>query len=202
MDERDDRVPIGRLPCGCGDGDWGNGRRRPRGLWPNWFGRPGPSGVGLTVRPTCGLLGMANAAPAAQPNGNAVGGFGPDAEGMGDMPARRCSGNLFRKPVPENFQRSVDHPENARSILSLRKRLGLGWALGGHPETSAHPGVEWTPFPAAIHIGPLRPIDGLFDEKMQLACATGPAGDGEELPRVYSGLPTFHYGRALQAIRR
>ena len=33
--------------------------------------------------------------PAAQPNGNAAGGFGPDAEGMGDMPARRCSGNLF-----------------------------------------------------------------------------------------------------------
>ena len=104
--------------------------------------------------------------PAAQPKGNAAGGFGPDAEGMGDMPARSCSGKLFRKPVPENCQRSVDHPENARTIVSLRKRLGLGWALGGHPETSAHPGVEWTPFPAAIHINPLRPIDGLVSEKM------------------------------------
>ena len=96
----------------------------------------------------------------------------------------------------------MDHPENARTILSLRKRLGLGWALGGHPETSAHPDVEWTPFPAAIHIGPLRPIDGLFSKKMQLACATGPAGDGEELPHGYSGLSTLRYGRMPQVIRR
>ena len=33
--------------------------------------------------------------PAARPNGNAAGGFWPDVDGMADMPAGRCFGNLF-----------------------------------------------------------------------------------------------------------
>ena len=63
---------------------------------------------------------------------------------------------------------------NARRILFLSKHSVSGWALGGHPETSAHPDVEWTPFPAAIRIGPFRPIDGLVSEKCSWRVRPGP----------------------------
>ena len=46
------------------------------------------------IRPGGGE-GWRNRPPAAWPKGNAAGGFGPDAEGMVDMPAGRCFGDLF-----------------------------------------------------------------------------------------------------------
>ena len=77
------------------------------------------------------------------------------------------------------------HPVDARSILSLFEHLAMVWALGGHPETSAHPGVEGTRFREAC---PLWARDGLVGEKTLFACGTGPAGDGVAFPELYSGL--------------
>ena len=72
---------------------------------------------------------------------------------------------------------------DARSILPLIERLATGWALGGHPETGAHPGADWTRIREA---GPLWARDWLVGEKTQFARSTGPAGDGEASPEVYS----------------
>ena len=92
---------------------------------------------------------------------------------------------MFRERVPENCERSADYPVNARSIWSLSKRLGSGWALGGHPETSAHPDAEWRSFREA---GPLWARDGLVGAKTQFPWGTGPAGDAAAFPELYSGL--------------
>ena len=84
------------------------------------------------------------------------------------------------------------HPVDARSILSLFEHLAMVWALGGHPETSAHPGVEGTRVRATR---PLWSSHGLVGEKTLFACGAGPAGDGEASPEEYSGLrlPALHY---------
>ena len=92
---------------------------------------------------------------------------------------------MFRKLVSGDGQRSAYHPENARSILPLIERLATGWALGGHPETGAHPGADWTRIREA---GPLWTGDGLVGEKTLFACGTGRAGDGVACPEEYSGL--------------
>ena len=93
---------------------------------------------------------------------------------------------MFRKLVPGDSQRSVEYPANARSILSLFERLGSGWALGGHPETSAHPGAELTRFREA---GPLRAGGWVgWRENVIRVHTTGPAGDGVACPEEYSGL--------------
>ena len=138
---------------------------------------PVPSGVEPAVRPACRWLGMAKPDPGGVAQRERRRGFWPDAEGAG--------WEVFRGPVPEGREGSAYHPANARSILSLFEHLAPGWALGGHPETSAHPGVEGTRFGQA---GPLRAGDGLVGEKTLFACGTGPAGDGVVCPEEYSGL--------------
>ena len=90
-------------------------------------------------------------------------------------------------------------PVNARSIWSLSKRLGSGWALGGHPETSAHPGVEGTRFRATR---PLWSSHGLVGEKTLFACGTGPAGDGVACPEEYSGLAAAGLTLCRETLRR
>ena len=83
------------------------------------------------------------------PPGTPPGVYGTNVEGLSDMP----TGIVFRERVPENRERSANYPVNARSIFSFSKRLGSGWALGGHPETSAQPGADWTRFHSANHFG-------------------------------------------------
>ena len=78
-------------------------------------------------------------------------------------------------------RKAWDHLENGRSILSLNQGSGSGWALGGHPETSAHPHGEWTRFGEA---GPFRAWDGLVGAKTQFLWRTGPAYDGETFSDV------------------
>ena len=90
---------------------------------------------------------------------------------------------VFRKLVSGDSRRSADYPENARSILSLGKPLGPGWALGGHPETSALPHSEWMRFGEAC---PFRVGDGLVGAKTQSPRATGAGGGGEAFPGKYS----------------
>ena len=94
------------------------------------------------------------------------------------MPAGRCFGDLFLR-IGKGLRTT---PANARSILSLFEHLAMVWALGGHPETSAHPGVEGTRFREA---SPLWAGDGLVGEKTLFACGTGPAGDGVACPEEY-----------------
>ena len=151
---------------------WGLGRR-PLGLW---SGRRCHRGWSRRCVRLAGGWAWRNQ-PAAWPNGKAAGGFWPDAEGAG--------WEVFRGPVPEGREGSAYHPANARSILSLFEHLAMVWALGGHPETSAHPGAELTRLREA---GPLWAGDGLVGEKTLFACGTGPAGDGVACPEEYSGL--------------
>ena len=72
---------------------------------------------------------------------------------------RRCGyvghagSNVFCWRVLENRGRPAYDPVNARSTMSLRTRLGLGWVLGGQRETSAHPDAEWTLFQAVARFG-------------------------------------------------
>ena len=138
---------------------------------------PVPSGVEPAVRPTCRWLGMAKPDPGGVAQRERRRGFWPDAEGAG--------WEVFRGPVPEGREGSAYHPANARSILSLFEHLAMVWALGGHPETSAHPGVEGTRFRATR---PLWSSHGLVGEKTLFACGAGPAGDGVACPEEYSGL--------------
>ena len=78
-------------------------------------------------------------------------------------------------------RKAWDHLENTRSILSRTQCSGSGWALGGHPETSAHPHAEWMRFGEA---GPLWAGDGQVGEKTRFPCGTGPAYDGETFSDV------------------
>ena len=137
-----------------------------RGLWPpmprdvagQWSG----DALGLPVD-----QGMGNSSPRRRwPTGNAAGGFGPDAEGMADMPAGMCFGSGFpgiakglrttrRMPgascpsanVWGRYGRSGFTPERA-PIPSLngrafgwRARLGqgIGW-LAQNPRSRGGPG--------------------------------------------------------------
>ena len=109
--------------------------------------------------------------------GYAAGGVGTNVEGLSDMTTGAC----FRESVPENRVRSANYPVNARSIASLCNRFGSGWALGGHPEASAHPDADWT-----------------------RVRATGPASGGEAFPECIQVwlLPALRYGLALYVFRR
>ena len=54
-----------------------------------------PPGVGPATHQGCRSLGMGNFAPGGVAQWERRRGRGPDAEGVADMPAGRCSGNLF-----------------------------------------------------------------------------------------------------------
>ena len=84
------------------------------------------------------------------------------------------------------------HPDNGRSILFRTQCSGSRWALGGHPETSAHPHGER---PRFREVGTLWAGNGLVGEKTQFACGTGSSDDGKAVPGEYSGarLPALHY---------
>ena len=126
-----DRAPIKGLLWGCGNGDL---RRRPLRLRSSWSGRRGHRGLDRRRIKAAGRWGREISPSAAVPNGNAAGGFGPDAEGMG-----AAGWKVFRKLVSGDSRRSVDYPVDSRRILSLGKPSGSGWALGGHPGTGAQP---------------------------------------------------------------
>ena len=141
---------------------------------------PGPDCWGVWVG-LGGRLGMGNSGP---------GGGAQRERRRGPIaPTLRVWRTCRLEGVPEtcsgDSQRSVDYLVDARGFLSLFGRLAPGWALGGHPETSAHPGVEGTRFGEA---GPLWARDGLVGARTEFACGTGPAGDAAAFPELYSGL--------------
>ena len=109
--------------------------------------------------------------------------------------------DLFQERVPGNCEISGTYPENARSILSFNKRSGLGWTLGGHPETSAHPDGDWTRCRAG---GPLRARDGLFGSKSSSRVLPGRLAMVKLFLRCIQiwRLPALRYGRGPQVLRR
>ena len=125
-----DRVPIGGLPCGCGDGDWGDGLWDSGPLGPD-TGTPRERAGGASGWPVVGY--GETSSRRRCPTGTPPGALGPMLSVWG-----HAGWKVFRKLVP-GIAKGL---WNTRRILSLGKPLGSGWALGGHPETSAHPHAE------------------------------------------------------------
>ena len=134
---------------------------------------------------------------AAWPKGNAAGALGPMLRVLADMPAGRCFGDLFLR----DREGSVYHPVDARGFLSLFEHLAMVWALGGHPETSAHPGVEGTRFrERRDHFGQAM---GWLARKRYSRVGPGPRGMVWLVLRSIQGwrLPALRRGRAPQVFR-
>ena len=147
---------------------------------------PGPDCWGVWVG-LGGRLGMGNSGP---------GGGAQRERRRGPIaPTLRVWRTCRLEGVPEtcsgDSQRSVDYLVDARGFLSLFGRLAPGWALGGHPETSAHPGVEGTRFRATR---PLRARDGLA-RKRYSRVGPGPRAMVRPSLRCIQGwrLPASHY---------
>ena len=113
-----------------------------------------PPGVGPATHQGCRSLGIGNFAPGGVAQWERRRGRGPDAEGVADMPDP-APWEVFRKLVLGIAKGLCEYPwrrprcgatVSARGFLSLFEHLAMVWALGGHPETSAHPGGEWTRF--------------------------------------------------------
>ena len=117
------------------------------------------------------------------PVGYAAGGDGSDVEGMADMPAGRCFGDLFLR-VAKGLWTTRWTPGASCTSTHL-------WGRDGHPGVTP----ERTPIPTLngrasgrrAHYGPSH---GLVGSGTQFACGIGPAGDGEAFHEAYSGLAT------------
>ena len=107
---------------------------------PLWSGRPVAWDDGLVVRSACRSLGMTHSAPGGVAQRERRRGLWLRRWGYGG----HAGWNVFQELVPENRERSANYPVNARNTFSFSKHSGSGWALGGHPETSAQPDAECT----------------------------------------------------------
>ena len=152
-------------------------RRRHRGSEP-------------AVRPACRWLGTAKPAP---------GGVAHRERRRGPLaPILRVCGHLLAGPkafrstqvsCPRDVGRSAYYPVDARRILfPLRETSGARrWALGGHPETSAHPhrGMDalWRGRPMAL----VRAM-GWLAKNALIRVWDRARGDGVACPEEYSGL--------------
>ena len=141
-------------------------------------GRLGGGGLGRWPRAACRSVGHGEFRPRRRcPTGTPPGPMAPMLRVW-----RTCRLEGVPETDSRGSRKAWDHLENARGIPSRTQCSGSGWALGGHPETSAHPHAEWMRFGEA---GPFRAGDGLVGAKTRVPCGTGPAGDGETFPEVY-----------------
>ena len=96
------------------------------------------------------IRGRRNQPPAAVPNGNAAGGFGPDAEGMAGMPAGRCSGNWFLG-IAKGLWTTRWMPGASCPSANVWRRYGRS---GVTPERAPIPSLNGRAFERPARFGP------------------------------------------------
>ena len=90
---------------------------------------PVPSGVAGDASRLAGGWAWRNVAAGGVPNGNAAGAFWPDAEGVADMPAGRCFGDLFLRDREGSVELPGECPEHPVPL----RTSGAGMGARGSP---------------------------------------------------------------------